>query len=134
MSFDEAGPVSADDGDPVSADEAGPVRADDGEPLGGDEDEAAIPQAIPVLIEETADLEPPVEVVAVGATTEYRVAGRVFAVATERIFEVDLGAEVASAAVRTPASAQRPPPSQVASGPGRVARSRLGPEPPSGCQ
>lgn len=68
----------------------------------GDEDEAPIPQEIPVLIEETADLEPPVEVVQAGATTEYRVAGRVFAVASARVFEADLGAEVASAAVRTP--------------------------------
>lgn len=76
---------------------------------GGDAPEdAAIPQDAAELIAETADLEPPVEVVTEGARTEYRIGGRVFAVAEGRTFAADLGLEIATAALRTPDAAASP--------------------------
>ena len=72
-------------------------------------DDAAIPQSIVALIEEVADLEPPVEVRIDGGHASYDVAGRCFAVASASVLEVDLGAEVASAAVRTPDTAAASP-------------------------
>lgn len=75
---------------------------------GEDPGDAGIPQDAAELIAETADLEPPVEVVTVGARTEYRIGGRVFAVAEGAAFAADLGMEIATAALRTPDAAASP--------------------------
>jgi hypothetical protein len=64
--------------------------------------DAAIPQDMPILLAETADLADPVEVAAGADGTSYRLGGRTFAWARGRAFEVQLGPEVASAALRTP--------------------------------
>lgn len=61
-----------------------------------------IPQTAAELLLEAADLEPPVEVHAAGPLTEYRIGDRAFAAAAPDAFEVDLGPEVAAAALRTP--------------------------------
>jgi len=81
---------------------------DDAEGADDAADPAAIPQSAAELIAETADLEPPVEVVEGGGRTEYRIGGRVFAVAEGRAFAADLGAEIAGAALRTPDAAASP--------------------------
>ncbi len=67
-----------------------------------DEGDAQIPQAMVDLLLATADLDPPVELSAGPDGTEYEISGRVFAWAAGRAFEVQLGPDIASAALRTP--------------------------------
>ncbi|MFN8621660.1 MAG: hypothetical protein U0869_13040 [Chloroflexota bacterium] len=68
-------------------------------PVDGD---GTIPQDMVLLLAETADLADPVEVVATAEGTTYRLGGRPFAWASGRAFEVQLGPDVAGAALRTP--------------------------------
>lgn len=77
---------------------------DDGEELGPLEpgDGAGIPQDMRELLDATADLDAPVEVTAATTGTTYLLAGRPFAWAAGRVFEVQLGPDIASAALRTP--------------------------------
>jgi hypothetical protein len=63
---------------------------------------AAIPQDMTVLLRETADLADPVEVAAGPGGVTYALGGRPFAWASGPAFEVHLGPEVATAALRTP--------------------------------
>ncbi len=67
-----------------------------------------IPQTAAELLAEAADLEPPVDVRSAGPLTEYRIGDRPFAVAAPDAFEVDLGPEVAAAALRTPDAGASP--------------------------
>lgn len=65
-------------------------------------EETLIPQDFARLLEEAADLEPPVEVVGADRGTTYRLDGRPFAIAAGPTFDVHLGPDIAAAAVRTP--------------------------------
>jgi len=83
-----------------------PEPPDDAEPA-DDVDEAVdgpagIPQEMVLLLEETADLDEPVEMTAGVDGTTYLLAGRPFAWAGGLVFEAHLGADIASAALRTP--------------------------------
>jgi len=64
--------------------------------------EEGIPQDMALLLDETADLDDPVEVSAAGDGTTYLVGGRPFAWARGLAFEVQLGPDIAAAAARTP--------------------------------
>ena len=74
--------------------------AEDEAPIEGTSE--GIPQDMVELLEETADLDDPVEV-SVGADgTTYLLGGRPFAWARALAFEVQLGPDIAAAALRTP--------------------------------
>lgn len=81
------------DGDDGDDEELGPLEPGDG---------AGIPQDMRELLEATADLDAPVEVTVAAAGTTYLLAGRPFAWAAGRVFEVQLGPDISSAALRTP--------------------------------
>jgi hypothetical protein len=55
-----------------------------------------------VLLEATADLDPPVEVVPGPTATVYQLSARPFAAAAGRMFEAQVGPDIAAAALRTP--------------------------------
>lgn len=74
---------------------------DDG-PDDGLDGPVGIPQDMVLLLDETADLDDPVEVEAGPDGTTYRLAGRPFAWAGGLAFEAQLGPDIASAALRTP--------------------------------
>lgn len=65
-------------------------------------DGAGIPQDMRELLDVTADLDAPVEVDPAATGTTYLLAGRPFAWAADRVFEVQLGPEISAAALRTP--------------------------------
>jgi hypothetical protein len=65
-------------------------------------DGAGIPQDMRALLEATADLDAPVELVIAASGTTYLLAGRPFAWAAGRVFEVQLGPDISAAALRTP--------------------------------
>lgn len=65
-------------------------------------DGAGIPQDMRELLEATADLDAPVEVTVAASGTTYLLARRPFAWAAGRVFEVQLGPDISSAASRTP--------------------------------
>lgn len=69
---------------------------------GREGDGAAIPQDMVLLLEETADLDDPVEVDGAPDGTLYLLGGRPFAWASGFAFEVQLGPDIAAAALRTP--------------------------------
>jgi hypothetical protein len=74
-------------------------RGDEDAPDDGD---GGIPQDMPGLLAETADLEPPVEVADGPEGVTYGLAGRPFAWAGGLAFEAQLGPDIAAAALRTP--------------------------------
>ena len=71
---------------------------DEVDELGGD---AAIPQDMVRLLDETADLADPVEVLPAPDGTTYLLGGRPFAWASGLVFEAQLGPDIAAAALRT---------------------------------
>jgi hypothetical protein len=91
------------DDEPEEMESLGDDAEDDAElepPAPGDG--AGIPQDMRELLEATADLDAPVEVGATATGTTYLLAGRPFAWAVDRIFEVHLGPDISAAALRTP--------------------------------
>ena len=82
-----------DDEDDLDDGEDEPVLPGDG---------ADIPQDMVELLEATADLDAPVEVVAGPGGTTYQLAERPFAWAHGLIFEAHIGPDIATAALRTP--------------------------------
>lgn len=90
---DRDDPDDLDDGDGEDEDTLVPLEPGDG---------AGIPQDMRELLEATADLDPPVELTTAASGTTYLLAGRPFAWAAGRVFEVQLGPDISSAALRTP--------------------------------
>ena len=89
-------------GDDPVADAADELEGDgweDGDVSDGD---TAIPQDMVLLLDETADLADPVEVMPGPDGTTYLLGGRPFASAHGLVFEAQLGPDIASAALRTP--------------------------------
>jgi hypothetical protein len=98
MSADDR-PIDADDeelDDALDDEEDAPLES----PAPGDGED--IPQDMVVLLEATADLDKPVEVVTGPTGTTYQLGERPFAWAQGLAFEVQLGSDIASAALRTP--------------------------------
>ena len=85
--------VDLDDEDDEDDDALEPLEPGDG---------AGIPQDMRRLLEVTADLDTPVELTVAASGTTYLLAGRPFAWADGRAFEVQLGPDISAAALRTP--------------------------------
>lgn len=84
--------------DPIDPDDRGDEDEPEDDPEGG----APIHQDMVLLLDETADLDDPVEVDTARDGTLYLLGGRPFAWASGLAFEVQLGPDIAAAALRTP--------------------------------
>jgi hypothetical protein len=100
--LDPAGELQGEDGGPVDdlMDPDDETEVPDTEVP--DDGPAGIPQDMVQLLEETADLDDPVEVTAALDGSSYLLAGRAFAWAGGLAFEAYVGPDIAAAALRTP--------------------------------
>ena len=94
---DPTGELQGDGGGPV--DDAVDLEDETEVPDDGPE---GIPQDMVQLLEETADLDDPVEVALATEGASYLLAGRAFAWARGLAFEANVGQDIAAAALRTP--------------------------------